>query len=111
MVAVEVNVSAAKEQGAGDRWLLLIHQIPPKPSYFRVKVWRRLQRLGAVAIKNSVYALPAGEQAREDLQWVLREIVEGGGAASLVEARFVDGLADAELEALFHGARNADYAE
>ena len=41
-------------QSAANRWVLLIHQIPPKPDYFRVKVWRRLQRLGAVAIKNSV---------------------------------------------------------
>ena len=41
------------------RWLLLIHQIPPKPSYLRVKIGRRLQGLGAVAVKNSVYVLPA----------------------------------------------------
>ena len=47
------------ERNAGG-WLLLIHQIPPKPNYFRVKIWRRLQKLGAVAIKNSVYALPSG---------------------------------------------------
>jgi DNA-binding transcriptional regulator PaaX len=39
-------------------WLLLIHQIPPKPDYFRVKVRRRLDRLGSVALKNSVYVLP-----------------------------------------------------
>lgn len=32
-----------------DPWLLLLHQIPPKPNSFRVKIWRRLQRLGAVA--------------------------------------------------------------
>ena len=36
-------------ESAANRWVLLIHQIPPKPDYFRVKVWRRLQRLGAVA--------------------------------------------------------------
>ena len=54
------------------RWLLLIHQIPPKPAYLRVKVGRRLQGLGAVAIKNSVYALPRGDQALEDFQWVRR---------------------------------------
>ena len=64
------------------RWLLLIHQIPPKPNYFRVKIWRRLQRLGAVAIKNSVYVLPRNEQMQEDFQWVIREIAEGGGDAS-----------------------------
>ena len=44
-------------------WLLLIHQLPSKPDYLRVKTWRRLQRIGAVAIKSSVYALPRSEQA------------------------------------------------
>jgi len=92
-------------------WLLLIHQIPPKPNYFRVKIWRRLQRLGAVAIKNAVYALPRSDQAQEDLQWVLREITEGGGEASVCEARFVEGLSETAVEALFQAARDADYAQ
>jgi hypothetical protein len=93
------------------RWLLLIHQVPPKPNYFRVKIWRRLQRLGAVAIKNSVYVLPRTEQTYEDFQWVVREIVEGGGDASICEARFVEGLSDEQVEALFNAARDADYAQ
>src|SRR5262245_40585379 len=98
-------------QDSEGRWLLLIHQIPPKPDYFRVKIWRRLQRLGAVAIKNSVYVLPKNEQTQEDFQCVLREIVEGRGEASLCEARFVDGLSDDQVEALFQEARTKDYAE
>jgi hypothetical protein len=97
------------ETATEGRWLLLIHQIPPKPDYFRVKVWRRLQRLGAVAIKNSVYVLPKNDQTQEDFQWVLREIIEGRGEASLCEARFVDGLSDEEVEALFQAARGAEY--
>jgi len=48
------------------RWLLLIHQIPPKPDYFRVRIGRRLQRIGAVPIKNSVYVLPNREDTYED---------------------------------------------
>src|SRR6266404_3399104 len=92
------------------RWLLLIHQIPPKPDYFRVKIWRRLQRVGAVAIKNSVYVLPKSDQTLEDFQWILREIAEGGGEASLCEAGFVEGLSDSQIEALFRAARDADYA-
>ncbi|MDF2766575.1 MAG: hypothetical protein K0S81_3570, partial [Rhodospirillales bacterium] len=59
-------------------WLLLIHQLPPKPDYFRVKIWRRLQGLGAVPVKNSVYVLPRSDQAVEDLRWMQREIEEGG---------------------------------
>src|SRR5207245_6186025 len=90
-------------------WLLLIHQIPPKPNYFRVKIWRRLQRLGAVGIKNSVYALPSSEPAQEDLNWVLREIVEGGGDASLVEARLIEGLNDEQVKEMFRAARDSEY--
>jgi hypothetical protein len=97
------------EAATEGRWLLLIHQIPPKPDYFRVKIWRRLQRLGAVAIKNSVYVLPKNEQTQEDFQWVLREIVEGRGEASLCEARFVEGLSDDQVEGLFQAARGAEY--
>lgn len=91
------------------RWLLLVHQLPPKPAYFRVKIWRRLQGLGAVAVKSSVYALPASEQAQEDFQWLLKEINEGGGEAVICEARLIDGLSDAEVRGLFDQARDADY--
>jgi hypothetical protein len=91
--------------------MLLIHQIPPTPAYLRVKVGRHLARIGAVAIKNSVYALPRSDDAQEDLQWVLREVAKGGGDASIVEARFVDGLSDEQVVGLFQSAREADYRE
>jgi hypothetical protein len=93
------------------RWLLLIHQIPPKPPYFRAKVGRRLQRLGAVPIKNSVYVLPFTGSTQEDFQWVVREIVADGGEATLCAAQFVEGLRDDQVEALFHAAREADYTQ
>ncbi len=91
-------------------WLMLLHNIPPKPAYLRVKIWRRLQALGAVAVKNAAYVLPRSDQAHEDLRWVCREIEQGGGEAVLCEARFVHGLDDAGLRGLFDAARDADYA-
>jgi hypothetical protein len=93
------------------RWLLLIHQLPTKPAYFRVKVWRRLQGIGAVAVKSTVYALPANAETQEDFEWLLKEIVAGGGEAMVCEARLVDGLSDAQVRGLFDAARDADYAE
>jgi hypothetical protein len=81
------------------RWLLLIHQIPPKPDYLRVKIGRRLQRIGAVAVKNSVYVLPETDEALEDFHWVAAEILEGGGDVILCRAEFVAGLDDEELAA------------
>ncbi|WP_028748303.1 chromate resistance protein ChrB domain-containing protein [Rhizobium mesoamericanum] len=94
---------------AEQRWLLLIHQLPSKPAYFRVKIWRRLQRIGAVAVKSTVYALPANAETQEDFEWLLKEIVEGGGEAMVCEARLIDGLSDAQAHALFDAARDEDY--
>ena len=90
-------------------WLLLLHQLPAKPAYARVKLWRRLQALGAVAVKNAVYALPAGPQAQEDFEWVLKEITEASGEGMIVEARLLDGLSDDAVRKLFNTAREEDY--
>jgi hypothetical protein len=91
-------------------WLLLIHQVPAKPDYLRVKVGRRLQRVGAVPVKAGVYALPDTEEAREDLAWIAREVADGGGEAQLIEARLVDGLDDGALVERFRAARDEDAA-
>jgi hypothetical protein len=93
------------------RWLLLIHQLPHKPAYLRVKVGRRLARVGAVALKSSVYALPNTEGTIEDFQWIRREILDGGGDATIVMAELVEGLTDGEVEELFRAARDEDFAE
>jgi hypothetical protein len=99
------------ETTGAERWLLLIHQLPAKPAYLRVKVWRRLQALGAVTVKNSVYVLPISEQAQEDFEWVLKEIQDGGGEGMICDARLVDGLSDDDVRGLFNQARSQDYAE
>jgi hypothetical protein len=102
-------VTSPRDETAA-RWLILIHQIPPKPAYLRQKVGRRLARVGAVAIKNSVYVIPLSEQTQEDLQWLAREISTEGGEATICSAHFIDGLRDDQVEALFHAARDAEYA-
>ncbi|MDO8972418.1 chromate resistance protein ChrB domain-containing protein [Reyranella sp.] len=99
------------ETPEGVRWLLLIHQLPAKPAYARVKIWRRLKGLGAVTVKNSVYVLPANAETQEDFTWLVKEIAELGGEAFVCEAHLVDGLDDGEVQALFEAARDEDYAE
>jgi hypothetical protein len=105
--------SAIIAQGVAARkteWLLLIHQIPPKPDYFRVKVRRRLQRVGAVALKNSVYLLPRREETREDFEWLVREIQAEGGDATLCRGSLLAGTTDEEIETMFRTEREAEYA-
>lgn len=97
--------------GLATRWLLLVHQLPAKPAYFRVKIWRRLQGIGAIAVKKAVYALPFNTETQEDFEWLLREITEGGGEAMLCEARIIGGMSGEQVRVLFNRARDADYDE
>jgi hypothetical protein len=84
------------------RWLMLIHQLPPKPDYLRVKMRRRLSRMGAALLKSTVYVLPNEADALEDFTWLAREIHAAGGSAMVCEARFVEGVSDEEIEAMLH---------
>lgn len=97
----------APAPGAG--WYLLIHQLPPRPIYLRAKVRRRLERVGAVAIKNSVYVLPATPACLEDFQWIAQEAMAGGGEASIWRADVVEGLTTAGLIERFRADASARY--
>jgi hypothetical protein len=81
-------------------WLLLLHQLPAKPDYLRVKIWRRMQQIGAIPLKNAAWVLPEGESSREDFEWVMREIQAAGGEAVLCDARFVAGLSESQRQSL-----------
>jgi hypothetical protein len=63
--------------GLRTRWCLLIHQLPPKPLYLRARIRQRLARVGALALKNSVYVLPHSESSVEDFEWIAEEAVAG----------------------------------
>jgi hypothetical protein len=96
---------------AAHRWLMLVHQLPAKPSNLRVRTWRRLQHIGAVPVKQAVYVLPDSASAREDFEWLKSEIEAAGGQASLFSAETVDRWTSDELVQEFRRSRELDYAE
>jgi hypothetical protein len=96
---------------AGAQWLVLAYQFPKGPGSRRVKIWRRLQSIGAVAIKNSVYVLPDNDQSQEDFAWLLAELKGDGADGVILESRFVDGMSDQQVRDLFNAARDNDYEE
>src|SRR5215211_1084317 len=107
------NITDAQRgaRAAPRRWLILIHQLPPTPSNLRVRTWRRLQQLGAVAVKQSVYVLPDTAESREDFEWLKVEIEGAGGEATVYSAEHVDVAADAALIEQFRHARQQAYTE
>ncbi len=93
------------------RWLLFVHQIPSHPSNLRVTTWRRLKQIGAIPLKQAVYALPDTPDAREDFEWLKTEVKDAGGDASVFAADHVDAWSDDALVEEFRRARQDLYEE
>jgi len=93
------------------RWHVLIHQLPPRPLYLRAKIRNRLGRVGALALKNSVYVLPARSGCLEDLQWIAREAAAGGGEAYVCQGEFLLGVDDETLVRSFRREASARYRD
>jgi hypothetical protein len=95
--------------GPRRRWLLLVQQLPTQPSSVRIKTWRRLQQIGSVVLKNSVYVLPHTPQAREDFEWLAGEIRSANGQASILVAEALTGEQESDILQAFRAARTEDY--
>jgi len=91
-------------------WLLLLLSLPPRPSSLRVRAWRRLKSLGAVALKSGAYLLPFSSDRYEQFQWLAQEVKKDRGEATLLKVDRVENMKQPEIIRLFHEARNTDYA-
>lgn len=92
-------------------WLLLLFQLPGRSTAARVRVWRHLQRIGALPLKNSGYVLPQSDSSREDLEWVRAEVLAAGGDAMVVAASTLAPGDESDLRSAFVRARAADFAD
>jgi len=93
------------------RWLLLVFQLPARPSNARVSTWRRLQKVGALPVKNSAYVLPNSPQGREDFEWIKTEIIGFKGKAAIFLTNPAGGREEQELIAAFRGEREGEFGE
>jgi hypothetical protein len=91
--------------------LLLLVGVPPTPSSLRVRVWRRLRSLGAVALKRSAYLLPDTPERYEDFQWLAQEIQREGGDATLIRVQQIENVSTENVVRLFHEPRDQDYKQ
>ena len=92
-------------------WLLLVYRIPRQPSAGRVYVWRKLKQLGAIALQDALWVLPATPRTREQFQWLAAEIVELGGEASLFSSQVVFHTRKESLQEQFEAPIRAAYSE
>jgi hypothetical protein len=90
-------------------WLILLLSLPPRPSSLRVRAWRRLRALGAVALKSGAYLLPDTGDRYEQFQWLAQGVQRDGGDATLLRVDRVENMEQPDIVRLFQEARNQDY--
>ena len=90
-------------------WLLLTYQLPSKPTNIRVRVWRKLQAIGSISLKNSIYVLPNNPDSQEDFEWLRKEIIQAQGEASILLADSLSRTEDKEIIKAFQKLRTKDF--
>src|SRR5437899_12303626 len=91
-------------------WLLFLYTLPAKKTSGRVNLWRKLKKIGAYAFKTSAYVLPDQPAHLERFQWLVQQVRDEGGEATLARVTQIEGLSNADLAALFNEAREEDYS-
>lgn len=91
-------------------WILLSSRLPREPTRLRLAVWRRLKRIGAVLLHDSVWILPADAKTREAFEWLADEIEEQGGTALAWEAQSLSADQDRRVAQQFRAEADARYA-
>jgi hypothetical protein len=90
-------------------WLLVFYSVPSHPVSNRMKVWRKLAKVGAVQLKGSVYILPATEEHEEFCQWLIGEVKSMGGDGAFVKSTEIKTMTNADIRRLFTMQADREY--
>lgn len=93
------------------KWLVFGYNLPAEPTRARVSIWRRLKKLGAVNVKQSLWFLPCTDENREQLQEGSRYIKENEGVCLILESTAIDQEGQNMIVTLFNETRQVEYAE
>ncbi len=91
------------------QWLLIFYSLPSRPVGNRVKIWRKLAKVGAISLKGAVYVLPYNEEHYELCQWIMAEVKAMGGEGDFVVAQRFEMLGNQQIVELFNHQRESDY--
>jgi hypothetical protein len=93
-------------------WLAFAYSlISQRGSSARVAVWRRLQQLGTISLKNGLYVLPESDEHLEAFQWLAQQVQESNGEATIMRVDRFEGVTDGQLMDLFRAGCLAKYEQ
>lgn len=91
-------------------WIVFTYSLPSKSSSSpRVTLWRRLRRIGALAL-SGVQVLPEQDACLESFQWLAQEVRQANGEALIMRVEWFEGVSDQSIINKFREVRREDYA-
>jgi hypothetical protein len=82
-------------------WLALVISVSGQNGTLRVRLWRQIKAIGAAALRDGVYLLPARPELRQVLANLRDELLAADGIAHVLQVVEDDPAAQAEWRALF----------
>ena len=111
VAGVKSTTGVAKQRPVTSKWLLLLYQLPAKPSTLRVNVWRELKTCGVVYVQHSACVLPNRPSLRAKME-VLKGVIEKSrGETRLFVIQLTDAKEQENLAHSFRSQAEEEYGE
>ena len=91
-------------------WNAINYTLPREPSRARVSIWRKLKKIGAVNIQQSMWILSTGNENYSLLTEIKDEVSRNGGEAFVMKLT-VDDEGQKIIVDKFNAARDEEYGE
>lgn len=93
-----------------NKWIAINYTLPREPSRARVSIWRKLKKIGAVSIQQSMWILSLSDENRSLLNEIKTEVSQNNGEA-FVMSLSVDEDGEKIIIEKFNAARDEEYGE
>jgi hypothetical protein len=93
-----------------NKWLVINYTLPREPSRARVSIWRKLKKIGAVSIQQSMWILPLSDENYSLLNEIKSEVFQNSGEAFVMTSSVDEDGKKIIIEQL-NAARDEEYGE
>ena len=93
-----------------NEWVVINYTLPREPSRTRVSIWRKLKKIGAVNIQQSMWILPLTEHHVALLNDIKSEVLQNSGEAFVMKS-VADEDGRRNIIERFNAARDEEYQE
>lgn len=93
------------------KWLLFVYKVPSDSSTARVTIWRRIKKIGALYLQQSVCIVPYIERLVKEIEKLKDEIKGFGGDFKAFEVLALDEEIEKDVIEQFNHQRREEYSE